>query len=227
MNPFLSLLQFSDGLFPAGAYAHSFGLEACAQAGEVNDAIGVESFLRGYLEGCAAPTDAVAVICARRAAAIKDLDACLALDETLDAMKTSSELRDASRQMGRQTLRAATHLPCHPLLEEFAKFVAAEKTPGHQSVIFGMIGGVLEWSALDMTSAYLYSTSAALVGAALRLLPLGQLAGQRILWNVQPLIATLASDAQDKTEADMWSFAPALEIASMQHALLDARLFRS
>jgi urease accessory protein len=61
----------------------------------------------------------------------------------------------------------------------------------------------------------------------LRLLPLGQLAGQRIVWNVRPLIATLAEEAQDKHEADMWSFAPALEIASMRHALLDARLFRS
>ena len=78
-----------------------------------------------------------------------------------------------------------------------------------------------------MTGAYLYSTSAALVGAALRLLPLGQLAGQNIVWNVRPLIAALAENAQDKREADMWSFAPALEIASMRHALLDARLFRS
>jgi urease accessory protein len=227
MNPFLSLLQFSDGLFPAGAYAHSFGLEACVQAEEVRDAGGVEDFLRSYLEGCAGPTDSVAVVCARRAAATKNLSACLALDETLDAMKTPSELRDASRQMGRQTLRAATHRPCHPLHDEFAKFVAAENTPGHHSVIFGMIGGALDWNAPDMTSAYMYSTSAALVGAALRLLPLGQLAGQRILWSVQPLIAQLAAEAQDKTEADLWSFAPALEIASMQHALLDARLFRS
>jgi urease accessory protein len=90
-----------------------------------------------------------------------------------------------------------------------------------------MIGGVLDWDALEMTSAFLYSTSAALVNAALRLLPLGQLAGQRILWNVQPLIASLAEEAQNKSESDMWSFAPMLEIASMQHALLDARLFRS
>jgi urease accessory protein len=65
------------------------------------------------------------------------------------------------------------------------------------------------------------------VGAALRLLPLGQLAGQRILWSVSPLIATIAGDAQNKNEQDIWSFAPALEIASMRHALLDARLFRS
>jgi urease accessory protein len=227
MNRFLSLLQFTDGLFPAGAYAHSFGLESCVQAGEVRDAGGVEAFLRAYLEGCAGATDAVALVCARRGAANENLASCLALDEMLDAMKAPSELRDASRQMGRQTLRVATHLPCHPLLVKFGKAVAAEITPGHHSIVFGMIGGILGWDALEMTSAYLYSASAALVGAALRLLPLGQLAGQRIVWNVGPLIATVAEEAQDKHETDMWSFAPALEIASIRHALLDARLFRS
>jgi urease accessory protein len=227
MDKFLSLLQFSDGLFPAGAYAHSFGLEACTQSGEVCDAEGVEAFLRAYLEGCAAPTDAVALLCARRAAVNEDISCCLALDEKIDAMKTPSELRDASRQMGRQTLRVATHLPCHPLLQEFGKAVNDEITPGHHSIVFGVIGGFLEWNAVDMTSAFLYSTSAALVGASLRLLPVGQLAGQRILWNVRPLIAALADEAQNKNEQDMWSFAPALEIASMTHALLDARLFRS
>ena len=227
MDRFLSLLQFTDGLFPAGAYAHSFGLEACVDSGEVRDAAGVEAFLRAYLEGSAAPTDAVGAICARRAAAREDLDACLALDETLDAMKPASELRDASRQMGRQTLRVATHLRAQPSLQNFASAVAAEATPGHHPVVFGMIGGALGWNAMEMTSAYLYSTSAALVGAALRLLPLGQLAGQTILWNIRPRIAALAEHAQDKTEADMWSFAPALEIAGMRHALLDARLFRS
>jgi len=227
MEQFLSLLQFTDGLFPAGAYAHSFGLESCVDSGEVRDAVGVEAFLRAYLEGCTGPTDAVALVCARRAAANEDLASCLALDEMLDAMKAPCELRDASRQMGRQTLRVATHLPCHPLLEEFGKAVAGEITPGHHSIVFGMIGGILQWDALEMTGAYLYSTSAALVGAALRLLPLGQLSGQNIVWNVRPLIATLAENAQDKHEEDMWSFAPALEIASMRHALLDARLFRS
>jgi len=227
MNRFLSLLQFTDGLFPAGAYAHSFGLEACVQSGEVRDADGVEAFLRAYLEGCAGPTDAVALVCARRAAAAENLANCVGLDEMLDAMKAPSELRDASRQMGRQTLRVANHLPCHPFLEHFGRAVAADITPGHHPVVFGMIGGILGWDALEMTGAYLYSTSAALVGAALRLLPLGQLAGQRIVWNVRPLIATIAEEAQNKHEADIWSFAPALEIASMRHSLLDARLFRS
>jgi urease accessory protein len=228
MDSLLSLLQFADGLFPAGAYAHSFGLEYCVQAGEVRDAEGVAAFLRSYLENSAAPTDAVAAVCAGRAAKAGDLLTCLALDETLDAMKSVSELRDASRQMGRQTLRVVNHLSAHHhVLTDFGKAVREEFTPGHHPVVFGIIGGAMIWPHVDMVSAYLYSTSAALVGAALRLMPLGQLAGQSILYNLQPLIARLATEAQDKAQADMWTFAPALEIASMRHSALDARLFRS
>ena len=227
MDHLLSLLQFADGLFPAGAYAHSFGLESCVQSGEVRDAAGVEAFLGAYLQGSAAPTDAVAAVCAHRAAASGVLAPCLVLDQTVDAMKAASELREASRQMGRQTLRVANHLGLDPLVAEFSQAVADENTPGHHAVVFGVIGGISRWSLLETASTYLYSTGAALVGAALRLLPLGQLAGQRMLWNAKPLIASLATEAQNKNEDDMWSFVAALEIASMRHARLEARLFRS
>ena len=78
-----------------------------------------------------------------------------------------------------------------------------------------------------MAYAYLYSTCAGLTAAALRLLSLGQLAGQRILWAMAPSIARLADEVQGKDMADVWSFAPGIEIAAMRHAMLDARLFRS
>ena len=85
----------------------------------------------------------------------------------------------------------------------------------------------MAWPPKEMAGAYLYSTSAALVGAALRLMPLGQLAGQEDSLNARPLIANLAEEIQGRMESDIWSFAPTLEIASMRHAMLDARLFRS
>lgn len=223
----ISLLQFADGLFPAGAYAHSFGLETCVQAGAVHDALTVEAFLRAHLEGSAAPLDAAAAVSALRIAQAGDWDACLALDSTLDAMKTASEVREASRQMGRQTLRIATRLSNDSMLAQFSAAVERAETPGHHAAVFGLAGSAMEWSALEVATAYLYSSSSALVGAAMRLMPLGQLAGQQILWNVRPLIAQLAGEIQNRAPDDLWSFAPLIEIAAMQHATLSARLFRS
>ena len=223
----LSLLQFSDGLFPAGGYAHSFGLETYVQSGAVTDAAGVESFLRAYLENSAAPTDAVAAISAARAAAADDLAACLELDAALEAMKCAAELRDASRQMGRQTLRIAAALGGNAVVDEFFAAVTNGRTPGHHAVAFGVIASAQGWDARATASALLYAASSQLVGAALRLMPLGQLAGQRILWNLRPVIARLAAGAESSARDEIWSFVPAIEIAAMQHEQLSARLFRS
>src|SRR2546425_8870204 len=57
---FLALLQLADGLFPAGGFAHSFGLETYVQEGRVDDAAGLEAFVVAHLEGGAGPCDAVA-----------------------------------------------------------------------------------------------------------------------------------------------------------------------
>ena len=150
----------------------------------------------------------------------------------LDALKSASELRDASRQMGRQVLRIATNLGepfvSHTsLIVDLFRAVENEKTPGHHPMAFGAVGSVLGWCELDTACAYLYSTCAGLVAAALRLLSLGQVAGQRILWALRPSVVQLAKEVQGKDMAEIWSFSPAIEIASMRHATLDARLFRS
>jgi urease accessory protein len=232
---FLSLLQFSDGLFPAGSYAHSLGLETYAADGKIRDAEGVERFLLSYLEGSVAPTDAVAALASRKAAALSNraarIEQCAVIDHRLDAMKAASELRDASRQMGRQVLRIAAHLGAafalRGLTADLLHAVENGQTPGHHAMAFGVVGAAFEWTENEIACAYLYSTCSGLVAASLRLLPLGQLAGQRILWALAPSIARLAEEVQGKDMADVWSFAPGIEIAAMRHATLDARLFRS
>lgn len=223
----LSLLQFADGLFPAGGYAHSFGLEYYVQAGRVRDRPGVEAFIRSHLEGAAGPCDAVAVVSAVALGEQGDLQGSLALDDILDSMKPVLEFREASRQMGRQTLRVGAALTDHPLLRAFSESVESGRTPGHHPLAFGLAGSAFQWPPESAARAYLYTTTALLVGAALRLLPLGQVAGQQILWGAGPAIARLAREATGKGPADLWSFAPGIEIAGMRHAALDARLFRS
>jgi urease accessory protein len=223
----ITLLQFADGLFPAGGYAHSFGLEAYVARELVSDAEGVEQFLRAHLQGSAGPTDAVAVVNALRATVAGELCECLQLDAVVDAMKAASELREASRQMGRQTARVADALIGHPIIREFARLASEGLTPSHHCVIFGAVGGAQGWPEHEAAAAYLYSTTAAIVGAALRLIPLGQLKGQLVIRNLTTLIDSLARGATRKSVREMASFAPGLEIASMRHAEMDARLFRS
>lgn len=221
------LFQFADGLFPAGGYAHSFGLETCVQEGAVRDRAGVEAFLSAYLEGSAGPGDAVALALALDRAQRDDLFGLLDLDARLDAMRPAAELREASRQMGRQTLRVAAALTDARLLRCLHEEAEAGRTPGHHPVVFGALGATVGWTKAAAALAYLHAAAAVVVGAALRLLPLGQLEGQRVLASVRPLIVRLAEAAAGANADDLWGFAPGIDAASMRHARLEARLFRS
>ena len=220
--PFLALLQFADGLFPAGGFAHSFGLETYAQEGRVRECAGLEAFVRAHLEGSAGPCDAVAVAHAARRAAAGEIAAT-----ALDRAGSVPEFRAASRQMGRQTLRVAAGLGDDPIVGELRHLVEEGRAPGHHAVALGSALGRAGADAERAAAAYLYSTAALLVGAGLRLIALGQLDGQRVLAAVRPLVARLAGDAVVARVEDMWSFTPGLELAGLRHAALDRRLFRS
>jgi urease accessory protein len=223
----LSLLHFADSGFPAGGYVHSFGLESYCAAGLVVGREGLESFLMAHLEGSAGPCDATAAVAALRAIERKDVTACRELDRTLEAMKAVREFREASRQMGRQTFRIGSVLTADPLLAHYLAEVEGGRVPGHHAVAFGMTAGVLGWDPVETATAFLYSASALLVGAALRLLRMGQMEGQRVLWGLEPLIERLAAEAVRRGPEEMWSFAPGLEIQGMRHPSLETRLFRS
>ncbi len=224
---FLGLLQFADGLFPAGAFAHSMGLEAHARADALGSAEEVKALVEGQLECAIGPADTVAMLSTLKAARRGELAAVFELDQVLDAMKPVAELRNASRQMGRQTARIAAALTEDVRLTEFYRRSQSEHTPGHHAVAFGLTGGAMGWDERAASCAYLYGAGVLMVSAAVKLLPLGQLAGQRILWSLHPLIARLTREAEGKSVDDMWSFVPALEIAAMRHGGMDARLFRS
>jgi urease accessory protein len=223
----LSLLHFGDTAFPTGGYAHSFGLERYCQAGIVTDGGGVERFLLAQIEGSAGPCDATAAVGVRRAFIAGDLGECRLLDETLEAMKPARELREGSRQMGRQTLRVAAELTGDGRLARYRDEVDDGHAPGHHATAFGMVAGVLDWGADETAIAFLYSTTALLVGAALRLLPLGQTEGQRVLWRMHPVIERVAREAARREPGEMSAFTPGLDVQSMLHERLESRLFRS
>ncbi|HEU4437608.1 MAG TPA: urease accessory protein UreF [Methylomirabilota bacterium] len=223
----LSLLHFADSAFPTGGYAHSFGLERYCQAGLVRDRDGLERFLVMQLEGAGGPCDATAAVGALRGLGRGDLEACRRLDEALEAMKVVKEFREGSRQMGRQTLRVAATLTGDPRLAAYLDDVNAQRAPGHHAIGFGLVAGSLGWDAAAAATAFLYSTTALLVGAALRLLSMGQLEGQTVLWRLHPVIERVAREAAARPPDDLWAFTPGLDIQGMLHERLDARLFRS
>nr|MBI3614351.1 hypothetical protein [Nitrospirota bacterium] len=225
----LSLLRgirFVDSFFPAGGFAYSSGLEAAVQGGAVKDSQGFALYVEDYFLSGLGIREAVAVAQAHQALAISHQPSALEADRELDAMMTGREGRQASRQMGRQVLRGAVvEEGAHSVIREYLREVEAGRAPGHLAVAFGLVLGEAGWTREQTVTAFLYQQAVGFVSASLKLLPIGQREGQRLLAAWAPTISRLSRRVVADTTMTAWT--PVHDIYAMRHSRLASRLFRS
>ncbi len=112
-----------------------------------------------------------------------------------------------------------------PLLDEFLWMVEAGQTPGHASVSLGLTLAAVGWSKEDAIAAFLYQAATGFVAAAMKLLPIGQHEGQRLLERWLEVIERVSHHAAQQRVLQSWS--PVQDIYAMRHNRLESRLFRS
>lgn len=195
----LRLLQLADSAIPIGAAAHSFGLETLVSDGVV-DPDNLEEFLAAWLE------EAMEGVFVRRAF-VGDVRA---LSEEFGARKLSSESREASLKLGRRFAQLVSSIADLQIEADL-----------HYSIAFGSACSKLGIDEDSAVLAYLQQSVAGLVSACQRLMPLGQVAAARVVWNLKPVIEQAAASRE------LSCFTPLPEIASMRHPLLETRLFIS
>jgi urease accessory protein len=219
-------LRFIDSFFPSGGYAYSSGLEAAVQGGQIHKAEDLSPYVEDLFKRGLGRCEAVAVGLGHDAAISGALQMAVGADKELDAIKLSRDARMASRQMGRQILRSAgEHVAPSSTLCHFATEVEGDRSPGHLAVSLGLTLGTVGWSRQDSVAAFLYHTAVGFVSASLKLLPIGQREGQRLLVGWMPLIVEVSRQVQHEKILTSWS--PVHDIYSMRHAQLTTRLFRS
>ncbi|MBH0201099.1 MAG: hypothetical protein HP496_02060 [Nitrospira sp.] len=219
-------LRFVDTFFPSGGYAFSSGLEAAVQGGAVKTSDQLARYIEDLLRGGMSRREALAAKLANRAAIVGSLDAAVHVDRELDSTKLGRESRLASRQMGRQVIKvAADQIRAGSILTAYRDEVDADRAPGHLAVAFGLTLGVCGWSQEETAAALLYQTAVGFISAAMRLSPIGQHEGQRILGEWLPLIERISREVDTETAMSSWS--PIQDIYAMRHGTLEWRLFRS
>ena len=196
------------------------------QGGAVRNAEDLSRYVVELLTTGIGERDAVAVGLAHDAYASGSLEIAFKVDRELEAMKLGRESRAASGQMGRQIIRlAADQHTRQSLIEDYLAAVEAEQTPGHLAVTVGLTLAAAGWSKEDTIAAFLYQAATGFVAAAMKLLPLGQREGQRLLESWLEVIEPISHKAAHQQVLQSWS--PIQDIYAMRHSRLESRLFRS
>ncbi|WP_406084033.1 urease accessory protein UreF [Micromonospora zamorensis] len=232
------LLLLADGRFPAGAHAHSGGLEAAVAAGRVTDLASLEAFLAGRLATAGLVGAAFAAAAHRAAvpgtvgagesAGTATLATTLAqLDAELDARTAAPTLRTVSRRQGRALLRAGR------AIWPDAPFGDLPTTPGgaHQPLVLGLLCAAAGLSRLDTATVAAYGTVTGAASAGVRLLGLDPYQVQALLVGLADACDGTAADAartaDDPPERLPAAAAPLADIHAEIHATWEVRLFAS
>jgi urease accessory protein len=228
----LRLLQLADSALPIGTLAHSFGLESLVAA-EILTVGGLRAFLRTYLE----ETGKLETVFCREAHRLAaggveefSVGCWRELNDLLSALKPARESRAASASLGQNFLRLAMSLRDSAILRQATGAPAAAgrgQNLVHHCAAFGLVCGALEIGADRAALAYLHQSVANLVSACQRLLPLGQTAAAKILWDLKPTVIEAAQSSATCSVDEVQSFMPFLDWGAMEHPAISTRLFIS
>lgn len=223
----LPLLWLASPALPVGGFSYSEGLEAAVEAGSVRDEASAASWLADQLHLGLARADLALLAQATEAWRERDFETLERLDQWVRCTRESAELRLQSEQMGRSLLEWLKSL-------QRPDFSAALLPPALRSpsypLAFALALSVLlpaEQPPSQGLYAYAFGWAENLVQAAIKAVPLGQSAGQRILARLCAEIPAAVAHALRLREDQRQAFSPMLAILSARHETQYSRLFRS
>jgi len=211
--------------FPIGAFSYSHGLERAVEAGDVRDEGSLAAWLGELLRFGSGRVEAVLFACGFGAAA--ERAALLEAAELAQALRPSAELALEASDQGRAFLAAVANAWPEPRLDAIACWHEEAGLAPSLPVVAGAACRVHGLPRAGSLALYLHAFFANLVSAGVRLVPLGQSAGQRVVAALEAGILASAAAAASASLADLGSACPAAEILSMQHETQYTRLFRS
>ena len=222
MNKLLHILQLASPTLPVGAYSYSEGLEALVEQGIVRDYESLSRWLSQELQHGSIVVETAIMFRAYQSLVQGDLQKLATWNAWLSAAWETEELRQQSWQMGRSLVKLLVDLQ-----PDLASVTDSITRSCNYAIAFGIAAAYWEIHSSDAIVAYFQSWVTNLISAGVKLIPLGQTDGQKLLLNIHPLLIESTNKVLDLPDENLASCSWGLSLASMAHQGQYTRLFRS
>ena len=221
--PLSRLLQLASPMLPVGAYSYSGGLEAAIEAGAVTDADSARRWIQDVLDLYLARFELPIVARLHGAWRGDGIDAA-GWNARYRAGRDTLEGRAETLQMGSSLVLLLRDLGEFPP-DRLARLQAM--APVTYPLAYGFATACWDIPAPAALHGYAWSWLENQVGVAMKAIPIGQVAGQRILTAVGADIPAIVARTADYPDDAIGNFAPGLTLAACRHETQYSRLFRS
>jgi urease accessory protein len=218
------LMTWMSPAYPVGAFSYSSGLEWAIEAGDIRDAATLTAWLTTMIDRGSVFGDAVIFCHAHRAAADGNDEALAAAAELAAALAGSRERFLETTAQGQAFVQITQAAWATPVLQRLA--AVWNGPPAYPVAVAAACAGHCI-TLVPALHAFLHGVVSNLVSAGVRLVPLGQTDGQRVLTALEAPIAVAAARALTTVLDDIGMAALRSDIASMRHETQYTRLFRT
>ena len=219
--PLTRLLQLASPALPVGAYSYSQGLEAAVEARVVDDEVSAASWIADVMALSLKSMEAPVFLRLAAAWTLGDQGGAILWNEEFVASRETSELRAETLQMGHSLRTLLKNLD----VEGAEALDAMDEIAYPTAFTFAAAAWRIE--PRDALTAYLFAWIENQVLAAVKAVPLGQTAGQRMLLTLTADVEVIVDAAASMRDEDLHNFAPGLALLSSLHETQYSRLFRS
>ena len=221
----LRLLHLASPALPIGAFHFSQGLEYAVEVGWVRDERSALEWIGGIAQASLATLDLPVLYRLHAAWLLDDHDSVLRWNSFLIACRETAELRFEDRHLGAALLRVLTELEL--TTELFPPTTAHDHVGVAHATAFAFACARWNIASLDVLRTYAWAWAENQMLAAVKLVPLGQSAGQRVLHALNTKIDSLSARASDFMDSDIGVATSLQAVASGRHETQYTRLFRS
>jgi urease accessory protein len=223
----LRLLAWLSPSFPVGSYAYSHGAEFAVESAQVSDRETAEAWIAFIVEFGGGRVDADMFVAAYLAAEEHDVIKFVEAATWGNALKGTAELGLESRAQGQAFFDAVLAAWPDELLAHVVGTLKEQGVSPTYAIAVAAAAALAGVGLQAALGAYLHAFAASITSAIVRLVPLGQTDGQKIIAALEPVIERVLAQALERDPADLGSAAFTVDWMSMKHETQYSRLFRS